>query len=102
MPARDNYIRTYDELCALEQATLIKGYDKEEVPFIQLIKILKEENPNFRIMFPYGCSNEYDFFRTVEDLATEQERLELGLNIKTKTIDLVYEEIYTILPRLSN
>jgi len=97
MPVRDNYISTYDELYVLEQATLIKGYDQAEVPFIQLIKILKEQNPNFRIMFPYGCSNKYDFFKTVEGLATEQERIELGLNIYPKTKDRVYEKIDAIL-----
>ena len=99
LPVRGNYMNVYDELYVLEQSTLIKGYDRAEVPFIQMLEILKKRNPNYRIMFPYGCPNKYEFLKVVEGLATEQERLDLGLNVRTVTKDRVYEKIEAILFR---
>lgn len=99
MPVRGNYMNVYDELHLLELGIQAQGYDLVEVPYIGILNILNEKIPDYRIKYPYECKNKYAFFETVKEIATEQERLELGLNVRSVTKDRVYEKIEAILFR---
>ena len=101
-PLKDKYMKVYDELHLIELSKMMQGYEKAEVPFIRIIEILKTEDPNFRIMLPYGCNNKKELFETTETVTTERDRLEFGLNITGQTKEKVYEKISMILDRKLN
>ena len=97
LPVKSVYLNVYDELYLMELSKKIAGYDQSEVPYIKVLEILKTENRNFNIKFPYGCPNKYSFLSTAQEKLTEQQRFELGLNVKPTTIDIAYQKINRIL-----
>ena len=98
-PIRGMYMNLYDELYLLELAAQINGYDKEEVPFIQTLNTLKENIPNYKVNYPYGCKDKYDLFETTEEITSEQERFELGLNVKDITKQKTDDKMCAIIYR---
>ena len=101
-PLKDKYTKVYDELYLIELSRMIQGYEKADVPFIRIMEILKTEDPNFRIILPYGCRNKKDLFEVSETMTTERDRLEFGLNVTGQTKEKVYEKISVILDRKLN
>lgn len=96
-PIKGKYKNVYNELQLIEYSKLIAGYDRAEIPYIKVLEILKKENKEFKIKFPYGCPNKFEFLKTAEDLATEKERLELGLNVSNETTERIYQKIYDMI-----
>ena len=97
LPIRSTFENVYDEMYLMELSKMISGYDKAPIPYIRILELLKQEDKNFEIEFPYGCESVNSFLNASKTMSTEKERFELGLNIEPETLNKTYQLINRML-----
>lgn len=92
-PLKNKYPKIYDEISFNEIIIKTEGYDeyavgfeKNMAPFIMALRIIKQELHLPKIYLPYESSTYNEALEKLNRKTSEQEKLELGLNIKPRTL----------------
>lgn len=99
-PLKNKYIKIYDEISFNELSIKIEGYEeyavgfeKNMTPYVMASRIIKQGLHLPKIYLPYESSTYNEALEKLNRKTSEQEKLELGLDIKPRTLQKINDRI---------